>query len=38
VRSVVVLLAAAFCAPFVLFQPAGRVWKDTQVRSARSLP
>jgi poly-beta-1,6-N-acetyl-D-glucosamine synthase len=37
-RSFVVLLAAAFCATFVLFRPAGSVWKDTQVRSARSLP
>jgi biofilm PGA synthesis N-glycosyltransferase PgaC len=37
-RSFVVLLAAAFCAMFVLFQPAGSLWKDTQVRTARTLP
>lgn len=37
-RSFVVLLAAALCAPFVLLRPAGSVWKDTQVRSARTLP
>jgi biofilm PGA synthesis N-glycosyltransferase PgaC len=37
-RSFVVLLAAAFCATFVLFRPTGSLWKDTQVRSARSLP
>jgi len=37
-RSFVVLLAAAFCAPFVGFRRTGSVWKDTQVRSVRSLP
>ncbi len=37
-RSFVVLLAAAFCAAFVMLRPAGSVWKDTQVRSTRTLP
>jgi cellulose synthase/poly-beta-1,6-N-acetylglucosamine synthase-like glycosyltransferase len=30
-RSFVVLLAAAFCAVFVLFRPAEEVWKETRV-------
>jgi hypothetical protein len=30
VRSFVVLLAAAFCAAFVLFRPAEEVWKETR--------
>jgi len=38
VRSFVVLVAAAFCAAFVVWRPAGSVWQETQVRSARSLP
>jgi poly-beta-1,6-N-acetyl-D-glucosamine synthase len=38
VRSFVVLLAAAFCAPFMLIQPAQKLWEETRVRSARSLP
>jgi cellulose synthase/poly-beta-1,6-N-acetylglucosamine synthase-like glycosyltransferase len=38
VRSFIVLLAAAFCAAFVLFRPSTRVWKETRVRSARSVP
>ena len=37
-RSFVVLVAAAFCAVFVLLEPAGSLWKETQVHSARSLP
>jgi cellulose synthase/poly-beta-1,6-N-acetylglucosamine synthase-like glycosyltransferase len=37
-RSFVVLLAAAFCAVFVLLRPARSIWKDTHVRSARTLP
>jgi cellulose synthase/poly-beta-1,6-N-acetylglucosamine synthase-like glycosyltransferase len=38
VRSFVVLLAAAFCALFVLLQPPAAVWKETRVRSARPVP
>jgi cellulose synthase/poly-beta-1,6-N-acetylglucosamine synthase-like glycosyltransferase len=38
VRSFLVLLAAAFCAAFVWLRPTGGLWKETQVRSARSLP
>jgi hypothetical protein len=30
VRSFVVLLAAAFCAAFVLFRPSGEIWKETR--------
>jgi biofilm PGA synthesis N-glycosyltransferase PgaC len=37
-RSFVVLLAAAFCGAFALLRPAGALWKETQIRSARSLP
>jgi len=37
-RSIVVLLAAAFCAAFVWLRPPANLWKETQVRSARSLP
>jgi len=37
-RSFVVLLAAAFCAPFVLLRSPENVWKETRVRSARPLP
>jgi poly-beta-1,6-N-acetyl-D-glucosamine synthase len=38
VRSVIVLLAAAFCAPFSLLRPAQKRWKETRVGSAGSLP
>jgi poly-beta-1,6-N-acetyl-D-glucosamine synthase len=38
VRSFVVLLAASFCAPFMLLQPAQQLWKETRVTPARSLP
>lgn len=37
-RSFIVLLAAAFCAASILFQPPEDLWKETRVRSARSLP
>jgi cellulose synthase/poly-beta-1,6-N-acetylglucosamine synthase-like glycosyltransferase len=37
-RSFIVLLAAAFCAAFVLFRPSEHVWKETRVRSARPAP
>jgi len=37
-RSFVVLLAAAFCAAFVLFRPSDHVWKETRVRTARPAP
>ena len=35
VRAFVVLVAAALCAVAVLFLPARRLWKETQVRVAR---
>jgi cellulose synthase/poly-beta-1,6-N-acetylglucosamine synthase-like glycosyltransferase len=36
VRSFLVLLAAAFCAAFLLFRPSQSVWKETRVPVARS--
>jgi cellulose synthase/poly-beta-1,6-N-acetylglucosamine synthase-like glycosyltransferase len=33
-RTFVVLMAAAFCAASILFVPAGRLWKETQVKAA----
>lgn len=36
-RTFVVLMAAALCAPFALMQPTDRVWKQTEVRRARTL-
>ncbi len=37
IRSFLVLLAAAFCALFVLFRPPEEVWKETRVSTARSI-
>src|SRR5581483_3593028 len=35
-RAFVVLVGAAGCAPLVFFLPAGKLWKETRVESART--